>query len=110
MGLKKMEQGRQQSIALSVSVSSGAGSGLFTKSWNHVDRIRIVPPTEATEYNVAIKDGDSRLMFSNTIDGQTTKFTGTLPIHGPYSLGIMNSVEISGSSVDGTFYCILDMH
>lgn len=33
-----MEQGRQQSIALAVSVSSGAGSGLFTKSWNHVSK------------------------------------------------------------------------
>jgi hypothetical protein len=105
-----MEQGRQQSIPLAVSVSSGAGTGLFTKSWNHVNRIRIVPPTEVTEYNVAIKDGDGRLMFSNNIDGETTKWIGTLPIHGPYSLGIINSVEISGSSVDGTFYCILDMH
>jgi len=100
--------GKQQSIKLLVTVTSGSGTGTFTNQWDVVRRIRIVPPSESTTYDCNIKDADGYLIFDST-DG-ISPTTGTLSMLNEMSLGIMRTVTIYNASSDGTYIVILDMH
>lgn len=105
-----MTIGREQSVTLNVVVSSGSGTGNFTKSWDHVNHIRVIPPSESDTYDFKLLDGNGYIIFATTIAGMADHWIGTLPISGPYSLGILNSASITSASSDGTYKVILDFH
>jgi hypothetical protein len=105
-----MSIGREKSVSLAITVSSGSGTGQFTNSWDHVNRIRIVPIAETDTYKCSIKDANGRIIVGTNLNGKTTAWTGTFPVRGPYSLGILKTVEITNASSNGTYYAILDFH
>lgn len=100
--------GREQSILLNVTVSSGSGTGTFANMWAIARRIRIIPPSESTTYDCMIKDADGDLIFDST-DG-ISPTTGTLSMLNEMSLGIMKTISIVNASGDGTWKIKLDMH
>lgn len=95
--------GREQSVPLSVAVSSGSGTGTFANSWDIIRRLRVCPPNETTTYTVTIKDAGGYVVVP------ATDFTGTLPL-ADLSLGIIKTIEITNSSADGTFHIFADLH
>lgn len=100
--------GRQQSLKLSISVSSGAGTGLITSTWDIARRIRVIPPNETVTYACTIKDADGYLIFDSSKTGGS--LTGTLSMLNETSMAIANTVNITGSNTDGTFVVKFDMH
>lgn len=97
--------GREQSLTLLITVSSGSGTGTITNVWDTCKRFRVCPPSETNTYNVNIKDADGFLIWQ-TVATQT----GTLAMHADLSLGIAKTVNITGASADGTYTVKLDMH
>ena len=96
--------GREQSLRLDITVSSGTGTGTITSTWDICRRLRIIPPSETDTYNVNIKDGEGHLIFARTSQ------LGTLSELQELSLGICRTVNISSSSSEGNFSVKFDMH
>jgi hypothetical protein len=99
-----MPIGREQSVPLNITISSGAGTGTLTKMWTLVRWLRIIPVSESDTFDVTVKDAEGLIMLSRT--GQT----GTLAERIEMSLGIMNSIVVANASQDGTYKCRLDLH
>lgn len=100
--------GKQQSLRMAITVSSGAGTGTISNQWSIVRRIRVIPTTETDTYVCQIKDADGYLIFDSNDTGDS--LTGTLSMLNEMSLGIAKTVEISGASADGTYQVRFDMH
>ena len=97
-------EGSQQSIRGTITVSSGSGSLTLTNTWLNARWIRIKPVAETDTYNVSVSDADGMLMFSRT--GQL----GTLSEMLEMSLGIMRTVSITSAAQDGTYTVKFDIH
>lgn len=95
--------GREQSLKLAITVSSGSGTGTTTKAWDLIRWLRVVPTTESDTYTVTLKDADGYIILKRT--SQVGTFSERVEI----SLGILNTIDISGASADGTYNCRLDM-
>lgn len=98
------DTGREKSIPLAITVSSGSGSGTITNSWDRTYWFRVVPPSESDTYNVTVKDGNGYIILSRT--GQL----GTLSEQIGFSLGIAKTIDIASASSDGTYRAIFDLH
>jgi hypothetical protein len=96
--------GREQSKRLSITVSSGSGSGTITNQWDLARWVRVIPPSESDSYTLTIKDGDGHVMVVRT--DQLGTFSEKLEM----SLGIMRTVEISSASADGAYVAKFDIH
>ena len=96
--------GREQSLRLSITVSSGSGSGTLTNSWDIVRWLRVIPIAESDTYTVTVKDADGYIMLNRT--GQLGTFSEMVEM----SLGIMRTIEISSAAQDGTYVVKLDMN
>lgn len=95
--------GREQSLKLAITVSSGSGTGTVTKAWDLIRWLRVIPTTEADTYTLTLKDADGYIILKRT--DQLGTFSERVEI----SLGILNTVEITSASADGTYNCRLDM-
>ena len=96
--------GREQSLKLAITISSGAGSGTLTKSWDIVRWLRVIPVAEANTYTLTVKDADGYIMLKRTAQ------EGTFSEMVEMSLGIMQTIEIASASQDGTYQVRLDMN
>jgi len=96
--------GREQSLRLSITVSSGSGTGTVTNAWDLVRWLRVIPVGESDTYTLTVKDADGHIMLKRT--GHTGTFSELVEM----SLGIMRTIEISSASADGTYTCKLDMN
>lgn len=96
--------GREASIRLNITVSSGTGTGTITNTWEKVNWLRVVPIAESDTFDVTIKDGDGYIMLKRT--GQTGTFSEQVEM----SLGIMKTILIENAAQDGTFVCKFDFH
>ena len=96
--------GKEQSRVLTITVSSGSGSGTITNTWDKCAWFRVVPPDEADTYTVTVKDANGFIILKRT--GQE----GTLSENLALSLGIAKTVEIASASADGSYRAIFDMH
>jgi hypothetical protein len=96
--------GREEVRPLSITVSSGSGTGTLTSIWAIARRVRIIPPSETTSYDVAIKDADGNLIINREA------VVGTLSEIQELSLAIASTVTISNGSSDGTYKVRFDMH
>lgn len=96
--------GKEQSKLLTITVTSGSGTGTITNQWDIARWVRIIPVAEGNTYDVAFKDADGDIIASRT--GQS----GTLSEMLSLSLGILKTVAITNASQDGTFKAKFDMH
>lgn len=96
--------GREQSVPLSIAVSSNTGTGTLTNAWAIARWIRVKPIAETDTYDLTIKDGDGILMLSRT--SQLGTFSEKLDM----SLGIMRTVQIANATQDGTYQVRFDLH
>ena len=96
--------GKEQSLRLGITVSSGAGIGTLTSQWALARWIRIIPVAEGNTYTVTMKDADGDIIIQRT--GQS----GTLSENLKLSLGILKTIEIDSASQDGTYIAKFDMH
>lgn len=99
-----MTPGRDQSVPLNVTVSSGSGTGTLTPAWVLARWIRVVPIAETDTYDLTIKDGEGLIIVYRT--GQL----GTLSERLELSLGIMKTVQIANAAQDGTYKVRMDLH
>jgi len=99
-----MDAGREQSLPLTVAVSSGSGTGTIAKIWSICRRLRIIPPNENAEYTFSILDGSGYLIFKRVAQ------LGSFSDNQYLSLGVANSVSIESATVDGDYRFIFDMH
>ena len=95
--------GREQSLRLSITISSGSGTGTITPAWDQVRWLRIVPVAESDTYTLTVKDKAGFIMLKRTAQ------EGTFSELVDMSLGIMGSIAISSASQDGTFTVLFDM-
>lgn len=96
--------GREQSLRLTVAVSSGSGSGNIAQTWDICRRLRVIPPSETATFTVTVKDGNGYLVF------QRSDWVGSFSEVQELSLGISRTVEISGATGDGNYIFCFDMH
>lgn len=96
--------GKQASKRLDVSVTGGTGTGTLTNQWDIARRIRIIPPSETTTYDISIKDGENDLIILRT------GAMGTISEQLELSMGICSLITITNSSSNGTFRCKFDLH
>lgn len=99
-----MTPGREQSVPLTIAVSSGAGSGTLTKMWTLVRWLRVIPVSETDTFDLTVKDADGFIMLSRTSQ------LGTYSERLEMSLGIMQTIEIANALQDGSYKCRLDLH
>lgn len=97
-------EGPQQSLKLSITVTSGAGTGTLTNAWVVARWIRIKPVNESDTFTVTVKDADGMIMFSRTSQ------LGTLSEKMEMSMGIMSTIAITAASADGTYTVKFDLH
>jgi len=97
-------EGPQKSLRLSVTVSSGSGTGTLTNEWTSARWIRIKPVNETDTFDVTIADADGIPMMVRT--SQLGTFSEKLEM----SLGIMKTITIANASVDGTYQVRFDTH
>ena len=97
-------EGSQQSIKGTITVSSGSGVLTLTNVWLNSRWIRVKPVSETNTYDLNISDADGIIMALRT--GQT----GTMSEMLEMSLGIMRTVTISNASQDGTYQVRFDTH
>lgn len=97
-------EGSQQSIRGTITISSGAGSLTVTNVWLNARWVRIQPVAEANTYDVTISDADSMLMLKRTTQ------LGTLSEKLEMSLGIMRTIQIANATQDGTYTVKFDIH
>lgn len=98
------DTGREQSKRLSITVSSGTGTGTAAKDWTIAHWVRVIPVAESDTYDVTIKDSDGHIMVKRT--GQL----GTMSENLRLSLGIVGSVLIENAAQDGTYTVKFDCH
>lgn len=99
-----MSDGPQKSILLSISVSSGSGTGTVPSEWVLSRRIRVIPPSDGSVYSLNVKDGAGDSVWRR--DSQQ----GFLSEEETLSLGICATVAISSASQDGTYKVRFDLH
>lgn len=97
-------EGSEQSIVGSITVSSGSGSLTITNRWLNARWIRIKPVAESDTYTLTISDADGIMMAKRT--GQEGTFSEMLEM----SLGIIRTIAISSASQDGTYIVKFDPH
>jgi len=97
-------EGPQKSLRLSITVSSGSGTGTLTNEWTSARWIRIKPVNETDTFDVTISDADGIPMMIRT--NQLGTFSEKLEM----SLGIMKTIAITNASVDGTYQVRFDTH
>lgn len=96
--------GREQSLKLAITVSSGSGTGTVISTWDTCYWLRVHPVGESDTYTLQVKDADGFLMLSRT--SQLGTFSEKIEM----SLGIMRTIAISSASADGQFLCHFDLH
>lgn len=96
--------GREQSLKLAITVTSGAGTGTVINAWDVCYWLRVHPVSESDTFTLQIKDAGGYLMLSRT--SQVGSFSERIEM----SLGIMRTIEISSASADGQYLCHFDMH
>lgn len=96
--------GREQVRLLSITISSGAGTGTIAPIWTHANWVRVIPVSEFDTYDVSFLDADGDIMVKRT--GQTGTMSEMLEL----SLGILRTVQIASASQDGTYKLKLDCH
>lgn len=99
-----MALGREQSLDLNITISSGSGTGTLTPVWALARWVRVTPVNETDTYDLTIKDGKGRIMLKRTT------YLGTFSEKLEMSLGIMKSIVIANAAVDGTYAVNLDAH
>ena len=97
-------EGPQKSLQLSITISSGSGTGTITSEWVVARWLRIKPIAETDTYNVTILDADGVIMLSRTSQ------LGTLSEKVEMSLGIMRTIAITSATQDGTYTVKFDVH
>lgn len=97
-------EGSQQSIRGSITISSGGGTISLTPTWLNARWVRVKPVSETDTYDMTIADGDGIIMVYRT--GQI----GTLSERLELSLGIAKSITIANASQDGTYTVKFDVH
>jgi len=99
-----MTVGRQEIRKLSITISSGTGTGNISRIWAISRRVRIIPVAETDTYDVTVKDPDGDLVIKRTSQ------LGTFSEIQELSLGSVGSVLIENASQDGTYTVKFDMH
>jgi hypothetical protein len=99
-----MSVGKEASRILSITVTSGTGTGTITKDWAVCRWVRVVPIAETDSYDVTLKDSSGYIIMKRT--GQI----GTLSENLEISLGILGSVLIESATQDGEYKFLADMH
>ena len=99
-----MNVGAEKVKRLSITVTSGTGTGTLTPEWTLARWIRIKPVAESDTYTVTLKDGDGDIMMERTDQ------EGTLSENLEMSLGILKTVLIESASQDGTYLFKADCH
>lgn len=97
-------EGSQQVIRGSITISGGSGSLSLTNVWLNSRWVRIKPIAESDTFDMTISDGEGILMASRT--GQL----GTLSERLEMSLGIMKTIAIANAAQDGTYQVRFDIH
>lgn len=97
-------EGSQQSIKGSVTVSSGSGTLTLTPVWLVARWVRVKPIAETDTYDLTIKDADGIIMVYR--QGQL----GTLSERLEMSMGIMRTVQVANATQDGTYQVCFDPH
>lgn len=95
--------GREQSLVLLITISSGSGTGTITPAWDQVRWLRIHPVAETDTYDITIKDKAGFIMLTRTTQ------LGTFSELVDMSLGIMGSIAIANALQNGTYTCHFDM-
>lgn len=98
------DTGREASRRLSITVSSGTGSGTVASDWAVCRWIRVIPVAESDTFDCTLKDGDGHIIVKRT--GQL----GTLSENLEISLGILKTVLIENAAQDGTYTFKVDLH
>ena len=96
--------GREQTLDLDITVSSGIGTGTLTPTWDLCRWLRVTPVNETDTYDLTLKDGKGRIMLKRTT------YLGTFAEKVEMSLGIMKTINIANATVDGTYSANLDCH
>lgn len=96
--------GKEASRLLSITVSSGTGTGSVTADWARVHWLRIVPVAETDTYDATLKDGDGDIIATRTSQ------IGTMSEMLDLSLGILKTILIENASQDGTYKVKFDLH
>ena len=96
--------GKEKSVLLSISVTSGTGTGTIPREWSLSRRFRVVPPSEAAVFTVTIKDLAGDKVWARSA------WTGFLSEQQFFSLGIADTVVITSASEDGTYKVKFDLH
>jgi len=99
-----MATGKEQVRKLSITISSGTGTGTLTSEWTLSRWIRVIPVAETDSFDVTLKDADGHIMMKRT--GQI----GTLSENLQFSLGILKTVLIENAGQDGTYVFKADLH
>lgn len=97
-------EGSQQSIKGTITVSSGSGSLTLTPIWLSARWVRVAPVSETDTYDLTILDGDGLIMVKRT--SQLGTFSERLEM----SLGIMKTVQIASATQDGSYSVRFDPH
>lgn len=97
-------EGSQQSVKGTITISSGSGSLTLTNAWLNARWVRVKPVAETDSFDLTISDADGIIMLYR--QGQT----GTLSEKLEMSLGIMRTVQIANATADGTYTLKLDIH
>lgn len=98
------EPGPQQSLALSITVSGGAGVGTITSYWAIARWVRVCPINETDTYDLTIKDADGKIMVVRTSQ------LGTMSERLEISMGIMRTITIANATADGTYVVKFDLN
>lgn len=99
-----MDSGSEGVKRLSITVSSGSGTGTLTPQWSLARWIRIHPIVETNTYDVTFKDGEGFIMLVRT------SMTGTMSEELNMSMGIIKTIVIANASQDGTYVVHFDLH
>lgn len=96
--------GKEAVRVLSITVSSGTGTGSVQSQWDLARWVRVIPGAETTTFDVTFKDGDGDII------GKYTSQTGTFSMMMNISMGIVKTVLIENATADGTFKVKFDLH
>ena len=98
------QPGKEASRKLSITVSSGTGTGTITNDWTLTRWIRCKPVAETDSFDFTLKDADGVIIVKRT--GQI----GTLSENLEISLGIAKTVLIENAVQDGAYLFFADLH
>lgn len=97
-------EGSQQVIKGTVTISSGGGALTLTNIWLNARWIRIKPVAESDTYDITGADADGIIMFTRTTQ------LGTFSERMEMSLGVLKTITIANASQDGTYQVRFDTH